>query len=109
MWSRSIARRQEDEDDPLQFLNGDLEFTQNLVKSSRSLPLILLFNSMERITRTQPKLPLEMLKNREQARASYRALIALIRNRDPILIRKAILGYLTDKEQLKVQEALSKD
>jgi len=106
---RSIARRQEDEQDPRKFLEGDLEFTHTMVQSSKSLPLILLFNSMERITRAQPKLPMAMLENRKQACSSYKALIALIRNRDPALIRKAILGYLNEEDQKKLQLALSKD
>ena len=106
---RSIARRQEDIEDSEAFLEGDLEFTKQMIIASQSLPLTLLFNTLERITRTQPNLAMQMLADRKAACSSYYALIALIRYRDPDLARKAILGLTSEKDNLKLKKALAKD
>jgi len=106
---RSIARKQEEMESPEAFLEGDLKFTRAMVAASKSLPLILLFNTMETITRSSPDLPMRMLKDRKAACASYYALIALIRNRDPELGRKAVMGHLNEREEERFQAALSAD
>ena len=102
----SLATRQQDTDDMEKFLDGDIQFTKIIVKTTKSLPLILFFNSIERITRAQPRYPLEMLRDRTNACASYHALISLIRCRNPELARRAILGHLTKKDQQKLSKAL---
>jgi len=104
---RSISKRQEMTDDANAFLEGDLHFMKVLVGSSNNLALRLLFNSFERITRSQPQITMKMLSNKAQACSSYKALLALIRNRDPHLARKAILGYLSTEDQEDFAKALS--
>lgn len=105
---RAIARRQEDTEDPSEFLEGDLEFTQQMIAASQSLPLTFLFNTLERVTRSQPELAMQMLADRAAACSSYYALIALIRHRDPDLARKAILGLTSDRDQIKLKKVLMK-
>lgn len=105
---RGQAKRQGDTEDPMQFLEGDLQFTKIIVESGKSLPLSLLFNSLERITRSKPELPIKMLADRKAASSSYKALIALIRNRNPELARRAILGHLNEKDQKTLKSILAK-
>lgn len=94
-----IARRQEvtDEQDP--FFEGDLAFTRALVDCSGSLPLILLFNTIEDVCRSRPGVLMRMLKDRDAARASYGALLALVRSGEAELARRAILQVLTERDQ----------
>lgn len=94
--------RQRHEDDPRRFFEGDLAFTGAMVQASGSLPLQLLFNTMERVFRAHPGLVSRMLQDKGAARASYSALLSLIRTREPDLARRAVLQALRpeDLEQL---------
>jgi DNA-binding FadR family transcriptional regulator len=104
---RTIAKRQEQTEDPMAFLDGDLHFMQVLVGSSKNLVLQLLFNSFEKITRSRPEITLKMLDNKQQACSSYQALLSLIKLRDPHMARRAILGYLTESDQETFSKARS--
>jgi GntR family transcriptional regulator, transcriptional repressor for pyruvate dehydrogenase complex len=104
----SAAARQERTEDPMRFLEGDLAFTRHIVEASGSIPLGLLFNSFERIILERPRVPMEMLQDRATACGSYRALIALVRNRDPDLARRAILGHMDGKDEERFQRALQR-
>jgi len=108
---RSLAQKQSEEEDSYAFLLGDLEFTKTMIDASKSLPLRLLFNSIERITLAQSELPIKSLSNKEAAVSSYMALIALIRHRNPLLCRKAILNHsaLSAEENAELHFALSKE
>ena len=46
---RRIAQQQAQEEDAYRFLLGDLTFTRTMIDASKSLPLRLFFNSIERI------------------------------------------------------------
>jgi GntR family transcriptional repressor for pyruvate dehydrogenase complex len=100
----SIARRQEVTDGEIPFFEGDLAFTRALVAGSQSLPLILLFNTIESVCRARPSVLMRMLKDRDAARASYGALLALVRSGEADLARRAVLQALTEADQ----EALSR-
>ena len=106
---RGIAIEQHSNIDMEAFFHGDLRFTTALVHMSNSLPLRLLFNSFTKILHGQKEAALQSLSDRESSLQSYMALIALIRNRDPILCRKAILlpTELTPEDQQQIQSALS--
>jgi len=106
---RDIYVSQHQVKDAEEFLYGEIQFTKILVASSKSLALQLLFNSFERILLGQKEAAYKSLSNREAALASYNALIALIRNRNPVLCRKAILlpTTLQPEEHQEIQEALS--
>ena len=108
---RSIAKEQAQKEDAFAFLIGDLNFTKTMIDSSKSLPLRLLFNTIERITLAQPDLPMKALQDRASAVSSYLALIALIRHRNPLLCRKAILNHasLSADENAELHFALSKE
>lgn len=93
-----LLQRQRHENDPTRFFEGDLHFTRALVAASGSLPLRLLFNTLERILRAHPSPTLAMLQDRETARASYAALLALIRSRRADLARRAVLQTLRDED-----------
>lgn len=106
---REIAIEQHSNTDIESFFHGDIRFTTALVHCSNSLSLRLLFNSFTVVLHGQKKAALQSLSNREASLQSYMALIALIRNRDPILCRKAILlpTELTPEDQQQIQSALS--
>ena len=93
-----IARRQEVTDSEIPFLEGDLAFTRALVAASSSLPLMLLFNTIEDVCRARPSVLKRMLSDRDTARASYAALLALVRSGEAELARRAILQTLSESD-----------
>lgn len=93
-----IARRQEVTDGERPFFDGDLAFTRMLVSASGSLPLILLFNTIETVCRERPTVLMRMLKDRDAARASYGALLALVRSGEAELARRAVLQTLSAED-----------
>jgi len=95
----SIAQRQDVTDGKIPFFEGDLAFTRALVAASSSLPLILLFNTIESVCRARPGVLMRMLRDRDTARASYRALLALVRSGEADLARRAVLQALTEADQ----------
>lgn len=105
---QSIANRQIDNLEPQSYFDGDIAFIKELVSASGSMALTLLFNSIERIMRAKPQIPKELLSDRAASQSSYQALIALIRNRDPDLSRKAILGLMNSEDEALFQSALAK-
>ena len=104
---RSILSKQLETQNDQEFLEGDLYFMKILVQASKNFTLKLLFNSFERITRAQPDLHAQIVQNKAHVCSSYQALIALVRNRNETLAKKAILGYLTPSEQEELSVALS--
>ena len=105
---QSIANRQLDTDAGQNYLEGDIAFIKELVAASGSMTLILLFNTIERIMRAKPQIPIELLSDKTASQSSYRALIALIRYRNPDLARKAILGLMSPEDEQNLQKALAK-
>ena len=103
----SILVKQKECHDDQEFLEGDLHFMRILVESGNNFTLKLLFNSFERITRARSELHSEITSHKAQACSSYHALIALIRNRNETLAKKAILGYLTETEATELANALA--
>ena len=101
-----IARRQDVTEDEFSFLEGDLAFTRALVAASDSLPLMLLFNTIEDVCRARPEVLKRMLSDRDTARASYVALLALVRSGDAELARRAILQTLSDSDREALAQIL---
>ena len=101
-----IARRQEVTDSEVPFLEGDLAFTRALVAASNSLPLMLLFNTIEDVCRSRPGVLQRMLGDRDTARASYSALLALVRSGEAELARRAILQPLSESDGEALAEIL---
>ena len=102
-----LIQRQRHEEDPERFMEGDLHFTRVLVEASGSLPLRLLFNTLERILRAHPEPMRAMLRDREGARASYGALLALVRSRRAELARRAVLQALRAEDEAALAAILS--
>lgn len=98
------VRRQESARHSDRFMEGDLAFTRALVAASGNLPLILLFNTIERVCRSRPKVLKRMLSDRESAIASYHALLALVCAGNAELARRAVLQVTTTKEQRALAE-----
>ena len=101
-----IARRQEVTDNEGPFFDGDLALTRALVAASNSLPLMLLFNSIEAVCRARPSVLKRMLQDRDAARASYGALLALVRSGEAELARRAVLQTLSVEDQEALAQIL---
>ena len=109
---KSIAKAQEkraqgDLDD-IPFWEGDLEFMRALVLASNNLALRLVFNSFSKIIKAHYQIVEESLSNRVSACNSYFAIIALIRNRDPELAHKSVLGHLSETDQEAINDVLNR-
>ena len=74
--------------------------------ASDSLPLMLLFNTIEDVCRARPEVLKRMLSDRDTARASYVALLALVRSGDAELARRAILQTLSDSDREALAQIL---
>ena len=109
---KSIAKSQEKRAqgvlDDTPFWRGDLEFMSCLVRASNNLALRLVFNSFSKIITAHHQAVDNSLRDRESACRSYFALIALIRNRDPELAHKSVLGHLSEQDEDALKEALTR-
>lgn len=101
-----IARRQEVTESEDAFFEGELAFTRALVEASNSLPLMLLFNTIEDVCRSRPGVLQRMLSDRDTARASYGALLALVKSGEAELARRAILQTLSESDGEALAEIL---
>ena len=104
----SILERQTRTIDDHDFLKGDDHFFNTLIESSQHFSLQLLYNSVRRVSSAHPEVGQHILNNRAQALGSYRSLIKLISNRDPLLAKKTIMGHLTASETIQVTEILTR-
>lgn len=105
---QQISGQQQNTENADAFFEGDLRFTRALVSASGNTSLILIFNTIEQVCRVRPGVLKHMLSDREAARGSYRALLALVRSGEAELARRAILQTLSDEDQPMLAEILSR-
>ncbi|MEL6341723.1 MAG: hypothetical protein AAFV53_01225, partial [Myxococcota bacterium] len=65
-----------------------------------------MFNTLARIAQAHPEPMMKQLSNREAARASYHALLTLIRTGEAELSRRAVLQVLTESDQTRLAALL---
>ena len=104
---KSIAEQQLRRSNENEFVDGDHHFFSVLVESTQSFTLQLLYNSISRITASQPPWTNHLITNRQQACSSYQAFIKLVVNRNPTLAKKTLLGHLSEMETLEVTAILT--
>lgn len=73
---------------------GNLAFSRQVVALAHNLPMQLLFNTVIRVYRSRPEVADAMLTQPDAVRASFSAIVALIRRREPAAARLAVLGVL---------------
>lgn len=61
---------------------GNLDFARQMIRLAGNVPLELLFNTVARVYRSDPGLSAAMLADDRAVRASFHAIVALVRTRD---------------------------
>lgn len=86
----ALAAAQRQEADPQRFASGDLAFGRAVLVAAGSLAFELLLNSVEKAWRAAPWLHEALHADRAAVEASYDAVIALLRARDPEAARALV-------------------
>jgi DNA-binding FadR family transcriptional regulator len=86
----TLAEAQRIETDPATFAARDLQFSQRVVRAANNVALSLLFNTVARTYAANPALAAAMHQARPAVAASYPAIVALLRAKDPTLARRAV-------------------
>ncbi|MCB9673740.1 MAG: FadR family transcriptional regulator [Alphaproteobacteria bacterium] len=73
---------------------GNLEFSRRVVELAGNLPMLLLFNTVTRVYRSRADVAEAMLVDRDAVRASFPAIVELIRRRDPAFARDTVRTVL---------------
>ena len=74
--------------------DGNLRFGRQVLRLANNLPMELLFNTVTEVYRLRPALRLALVERAEAVRASFPAIVALLRQRDPDLARTAVREVL---------------
>lgn len=77
-----------------ELVEGNLQFAREVIRLARNLPMGLLFNTVARVYRARPDAIEAMLRNEAGVRASFSAIVALLRTRDPDLARRSVRQVL---------------
>lgn len=80
--------------DPSRLAEGNLAFSEAIVRVAGNLPLRLLFNTVAGALRARPDLRQAVLLDNPATRASFGAVVALIRGRDPARARMLVFQVL---------------
>ncbi len=83
------------ERDPARLAEGNLAFGRAVIRLSDNLPLELLFNTVARVYRADARAAGALLADPDAVRASFPAIVALIRRRDADLARAVVRDLLT--------------
>jgi len=96
------ARKQSGPGDTEAFRAGDRAFMSRLVRTSGSLPLRMVFQSLDAWLQAHPGLHDRLLANRATVLAGYTAIVNLVRSGDERMARSAVRQALdkTDAEAL---------
>ncbi|MEZ4319329.1 MAG: GntR family transcriptional regulator [Myxococcota bacterium] len=74
--------------------DGNIEFSRRIVELAGNLPMLLLFNTVTRVYRSRPDIAEAMLVDPAAVRASFAAIVQLLRLRDPEAARRAVRAVL---------------
>ncbi len=85
-----LTALQDAEADAAAFAARDLVFGRAVLRAAQNLPMELLLNSVERLYRARPEIARALLAEPETTRASYRAVVALVRAGNPDVARAAV-------------------
>lgn len=93
--------------DPEALMAGNLAFSRRVVQLADNLPMTLLFNTVAEVVGQRPEIRALMLSDPAAVRASFPAIVALIRGGDPGLAREAVSTLLAaiDRASLSALES----
>ncbi len=83
-----------EERDPAALAEGNLEFGRTVLRLAGNLPAELLFNTVAALYRSRPELARLLLADADAIRASFPAVVALLRARDPRRAREVVRQVL---------------
>lgn len=69
---------------------GNIEFSRRVVDIAGNLPMTLLFNTVTRVYARRPEIAEAMLVDPDAVRASFAAIVELLRQRDPDRARQTV-------------------
>jgi GntR family transcriptional repressor for pyruvate dehydrogenase complex len=90
----AIAARLANERDPDALAAGNLDFARRVVQLADNLPMELLFNTVARVYAARPELRADLMTEPDAVRASFPAIAALLRTRDPASARARVREVL---------------
>jgi len=73
---------------------GNLHFSREVVRLADNLPMELLFNTVAEVYRVRPILKESLARRSDAVRASFPAIVALLRMRDPEMARRTVRQVL---------------
>ena len=89
-----LAQRLAMEADLEVLAKGNLEFARAVLRLARNLPAELMFNTVAAVYECHPKLRQVLLSDPDAVRASFPAIVQLVRMRQPESARHAVLAVL---------------
>lgn len=102
----ALAELQATEVDRAAFVARDLEFARALLRIADNLAMELLLNTTERVYRARPEIADALHHDLNAVRASYFAVVALIRGGDPEVARRTVreaLVAIDDKALVRLR------
>lgn len=93
--------------DPGELMAGNLDFSRRILQLADNLPMALLFNTVTQVVRGRPEVQALMLSDPTAVRASFPAIVALLRGGDPERARAVVQGMLAtiDRASLDTLES----
>ncbi len=73
-----------------QLARANMDFSRAVAKLAGNLPVLLLLNTVARVYAARPELGAALLSDEAAVRASFPAIVALLRTRDPGVAREAV-------------------
>jgi len=90
----ALAQRLLVEPDLDALAEGNLIFARQILRLARNLPAELLFNTVAELYRSEPRLRAMLLADEQAVRASFPAIVGLLRSRQPEQARSAVQQVL---------------
>jgi DNA-binding FadR family transcriptional regulator len=91
----ALAQQLSVESDLETLADGNLEFARQILRIARNLPAELLFNTVAELYNGSPRLRGLMLADPDSVRASFPAIVALMRARQPEVARQVVNQVLS--------------
>ena len=99
-----LAQLQLEESDPSAFAERDLRFVRETVRAAKSLAMELLLNSVVEVYEARPEIATAMHAHGDVVRASYTAVVQMIRAGDPDLARATVRQLLEALDQQTMED-----
>ena len=94
-----LTRSQETRDDPISFLQADVELHKNITQAAQNPILSRIIDSISKLSFASRRRTVEISGIREQTIEDHRAIVAALRAHDPEGAQQAMLRHLNNVEQ----------